>query len=195
MEAAAQRSHEDTDAAFLRFEKYVDFMRAQPDVHFVTASGLTSIYPDRARTELCPSDEVAALAELMKPSNVAKLDDIRLHDKLFSPADQFDLMTTAVAQLIHEKGDRATAAIAVEGLLGPDAPPPPAASPTQAPWPAIAAAVLDVQDYVRSNHRVPPRMFIGSNAISPADFLITLSRRLSHVQTDRPLSRHRFSRP
>jgi hypothetical protein len=75
--------------------------------------------------------------------------------------------------------------------LGPDGEPPqPTAASTQPAqvrgaiaWPAFRDATLDTCDYLRVHRRIPARVFIGSDAVAPADFLIGLASALvSHEQ-------------
>jgi hypothetical protein len=172
-----QRPPEQTDAAFERFAAYLDFMRGRPGVRFVTAADLPGLYPDRVRTEGASDEQILALARAIASPDFKGLDDQTIGAKIFSPAEQFALLTLAVGQLI-DGPDKATYPLLTHpGLLGPDAPPP--ATPQEArpplPWPAFRDAVLDVRDYLRTTHRIPPHVFIGPDPIAPADFVPALA--------------------
>ena len=184
-----QRRADETENAFHRFEQYIDFIRAQPNVQFVTASQLPALYPDRVRTEPVSSSEVAALVQAMRPTDGLTLDDRTIEGKIFSPADQFDLLTLATARAMEAKADSPADAIPIDSLLGPDSPPPtipPATDAARVAWPAFAAAVLDVRDFLQTNHRIPSRVFIGATAVSPADFLVAMTEaQLAHLKTGR----------
>ena len=64
-----------------------------------------------------------------------------------------------------------------KGLLGPDAPPPAAATATASiDWPAFVMAARDTQDFIKREGRVPARVFVGPDPMPPADFLLGLAR-------------------
>jgi hypothetical protein len=43
-------------------------------------------------------------------------------------------------------------------------------------WPAFVMAIRDVRDFIRVQHRVPARVFIGPDPVAPADFLVGAAR-------------------
>jgi hypothetical protein len=165
-----QRSAEETDAAFKRFGEYIDYIRALPGVKFVTASDLPALYPDRVRKQGASRNELLELAKNLGNG----LDYYVAGGKAYSLADQFELLTRAMADLVRGKSDASF--IAAMGVLGPDGPPPALREKTalHLAWPAFRDAVLDVSDYLRKEERVPARVFIGPDPIAPADFLVGL---------------------
>jgi len=179
-----QRPAEQSEQAFERFATYLDFMRSSPGVKFVAACDLPGMYPDRLMTQGASLGEVLELARRLGRADVKGLDDEMIDGKTFSPADQFEILTMALARLIDGQNAANLPAIVPDRLLGPDGPPPgerdaltsiswPALRDalTSISWPALRDATLDVRDYLRVNHRVPSRVFIGADAIPPADFL------------------------
>src|SRR5207302_2229856 len=60
--APPQRPAEETDAAFERYTAYVDHMKSQPGVHFITARELPLRYPDRLRATGASKDDLAEIA-------------------------------------------------------------------------------------------------------------------------------------
>ena len=168
-----QRSAGETDAAFTRFEAYIDFIRALPQTRFVTASELPRMYPDRLRTAGATDEEMKELTRRLLDAHSKGIDYQIIGSLSFSPADQFELLVGAVARQINGKLE--SHPLSTEPLLGPDAPPPASADHAPVTWPAFRAAVLDVRDYLHVNHRIPPRVFLGPDAIAPADFLIALA--------------------
>jgi len=179
-----QRSTNETNAAFDRFEKYVDFMRAQANARFVTASELSSLYPDLLRTRGASPEDMMELSTRITSQAAHGLDDIVLHNVEFSPADQFDLFTIFLGRMIDGTITKAPSAIPVESVLGPDNAPGTSVGTIHASWPAFASAVLDVRDFVKRNHRIPARVFIGANAVSPADFLLAMSSAYADFRND-----------
>src|SRR5206468_4569889 len=81
---------------------------------------------------------------------------------------------TAVGELVG--GQKVRFPIAVRGLLGPDSAPPSGRQQSQPDRFAFRDATRDVLDYLRTEHRVPARVFIGADAAAPADFLMALAR-------------------
>jgi hypothetical protein len=179
----AQRTREQSEQAFTRFAAYIDHIRSLPGARFVTASELPGMYPDALRTQGATQADVRELAAGMLAQDFKGLDDVTLGGKVFSPADQFEVLALAVADLIdHPSPTQPHSAVAVESLLGPDSSPPqkPVAPREPIAWPAFRQSVLDVRDYLHINHRVPPRVFIGNDAASPGDFLVGLASAYAH---------------
>jgi hypothetical protein len=173
-----QRPAEETEAAFERYGGYVDHIRNTPNVHFVTASELPLLYPDKMRTDGVSTDTATKLAgRIAEACRAGKgIDILTVDGQTFSPADQFEVLTAAMSARVTNAqipGGR----IKATGLLGPDGPSP-EKNPLQAdtiPWFAFRDALADVRDYVEKNGRVPARVFIGPDAISPTDFLASLA--------------------
>lgn len=171
--APPQRPAEETEAAFQRFGQYIDHIRSIPGVRWITASDLPAIYPDAARVEGATSSDLAELAQGILHPGPGGLDFRVIGRKAFSVADQFELLTLAVGQLID--GKTANSAIAATGLLGPDSLPPANRDLPPLPWPAFRDATRDVCDFIQTQQRIPARVFIGPDPVPPADFLIALA--------------------
>jgi len=180
--APSQRTPEETDAAFRRFGQYIDRLRSMPGVRFVTASDLPTIYPDLVRKDGATRDELDELAKRILQQDRGGVDFQVIGRKAFSVADQFEVLVSAVSGLNAGKEPRLR--LAAPGLLGPDGPPPASKAEVQIAWPAFQAALADVQNSLETERRVPARVFIGAEAISPADFLYALASaydRLRHA--------------
>jgi hypothetical protein len=170
-----QRPKEETDTAFRRFEQYVDFMKSQEDVKFVTASQLPAIYRDGLRGEGVSGDVLLQLARRVADAAANGIDDVRLGDQVFSPADQFDLLSVALAHAVD--GPDGGTPVRTRTLLGPgsvrqenDA------MRASLPWPAVAMAVRDVNDFAEKNGRIPSEVFAGQTPVPPAVFLVGMAR-------------------
>jgi hypothetical protein len=172
----AQRPSAETDQAFARFGTYINYIHDLPGVRFVTASQLPQLYRDRVHDDGASTQEITQIAALMQRPDFAGVDDVRIEDKIFAPAEQFDLLTRAVAGWIEKPAAPLAERLLPATLLGPDS-----AAPQQdgavAPksWDAFAAAVLDVRDHLKVNHRIPSRVFLGPDSVAPSDFLVGLS--------------------
>jgi hypothetical protein len=171
--APPQRPAAETDAAFERFGAYIDHIRTIPGVRFVTASELPLIYPDALRSEGATQADLTEMAERILKRSEPGLDLQIIGKKAYSLADQFEELTLAVSDYID--GRKPHFPIRSEGLLGPDNPPPAAASEQNLDEAAFRAAVRDVRSFIETEHRVPARVFIGANAVAPADFLVALA--------------------
>ena len=96
-----------------------------------------------------------------------------LGQQAYSCADQFELLLRAVEAVIDGKVPQFP--VRLWGVLGPEAAPPPSSERTRLEWPAFRDAVKDLGDFVRTNKRLPSRVFVGSEALPPADFLCGLA--------------------
>jgi hypothetical protein len=194
--AERQRPASDTDAAFARYGKYLDHMAATPGVKFITASELPAVYPDRLRTEGATPEEMLELARRVSAADSKGITYQILGNKAFSPADQFALLCTALDRQIakelpgpQEVPARREGAAVEPGetlqlagpLLGPDGEPP-AEGAVAGPlnWFAFRDATRDACDSVKTQHRVPARVFIGPDAVPPADFLYAIAATYLH---------------
>lgn len=168
-----QRPAGQTEQAFSRFEQYVDYIQSL-GVRFVTAGELPAIYVDRVRSPGVMEDELLDLAAKLCEEKAIGVDYQLLPGKAVSPADQMELLVGVVGDLIDGKTVRYPRA--ARGVLGPDAAPP-ASSPVEGTiaWPAFRDAALDVRNYLRTQGRVPARVFIGADGVAPADFLAGLA--------------------
>jgi hypothetical protein len=142
-------------------------------VHFITASELPRIYPDAVRTEGATEGELAELAQHIVHRAAEAVDFQVVGKKAFSVADQFELLTLAVGQFLD--GKKPAWPLVAHGLLGPDNAPPVRTEERTLAWLAFRAAMLDARDFIQTEKRVPARVFIGADAVAPADFLVTLA--------------------
>jgi hypothetical protein len=168
-----QRTAEETEAAFRRFAEYLDHIRAIPDVRFVTASDLPETYPDLVRVQGASGQDLSEIARRLAAGASTGVDFQVIGGRAYSAADQFELLATAVGELIE--GRTPHFPLKATGLLGPDSAAPPALESTHLDWFAFRDATLDARDFIQSQHRVPARVFIGADPVPPADFLTGLA--------------------
>jgi hypothetical protein len=165
--APGQLPATETEGAFARFAKYVDHMRSVPDVHFVTATELPILYADPVRKESVSASELRELASRIVAAG-GKLNFLELHNKAFSVSEQFELLLQSAAAPGAPGGQK------LIGLFGPETAVPDSAR-REIHSDEFEAAVRDVSGYVRHYRRVPARVFIGAEAISPGQFLHALA--------------------
>ena len=154
------------------FQQYITFIKAQSGVHFVTASELLELYADQSATKKFNTADVLSLAKsVQKEITFQSLDHVAL-----SGADLFSLLTDAMVAYLEKKEIRTP--VSVTQLYGPTRPFVPAVggtTPTQLPWHAFAEAVRDVQLYCRKQGRIPDEVWVGTDNLSPEDYLATLA--------------------
>src|SRR6185436_323573 len=105
--------------------------------------------------------------------------------KAFSVADQFELFTIAVSQLIENKTIKFP--VTTKGLFGPDSAPPSASAKQPITWLAFRDTTLDLRDFVQTQGRVPARVFVGPDAVPPADFLFALASVYENFRANKKL--------
>ncbi len=162
----------ETERAFADFEQYIRFIKSTPGVRFATASELMTIYRDTALTRrFTQADLLRAARSVQKEITFQRLDGFSL-----SASDTFALLTDAMASFIDRNAW--PAATSLRELYGPTrtyAPSSGAGRSTAFRWNAFAHAVRDAADFCRTFHRVPDEVWIGSESLSPADYLATLA--------------------
>ncbi|HLH52957.1 MAG TPA: hypothetical protein VKY92_05010 [Verrucomicrobiae bacterium] len=171
--APPQQPPAETEAAFGRFAQYIDHIRSIPGVRFITAGDLPSIYADPLRKKGAPEQDVFLIAKALTEA-ANGVDYIRMENRVYSPADQFELLATLVSRAIS--GHKQSFPVVLKGLLGPDQLPPGSNPRTHLDWPAFRMAAVDVENAVETEKRVPARVFIGPDPVPPAVFLVGLAR-------------------
>jgi hypothetical protein len=168
-----QRPAAETETAFRRFGEYVDYIRSIPGVHFVTASDLPLLYPDPLRARGTTEAALREIATRIRAQGANGLSYLVLDGAAYSLADQFELLLRAADARL--RAQRPAFPLAAKGLFGPDAPPPALREPRDVPSAAFQQTVADAVSFVQTQGRVPARVFIGPDAIAPADFLLALA--------------------
>lgn len=188
--APPQRTSAETDAAFERFATYVDHIRTLPSVRWVTASELPGLYPDATRTGGITEADLAELAKRIVEQSGDGLNFQLIGSNAYSIADQFELLTRAVDGSLG--GAAVTFPTRTMGILGPEAPPPAASSMASVDALAFRDAVRVARKFVEVERAVPARVFVGTESIPPADFLVALARawvarnQAGEIPLDRP---------
>ncbi len=169
--APGQLPPEKTDAAFERFGAYIDHIKSLPDIHFITARDLPEQYPDLLRTQGATFKDLAELALRLTSTNAIYFQSIA--GKSFSAADQFELFAMALGRALAD--EPVPDDLKPTGLLGPDAAP--LANVIQeVSSSAFQRTLRDVQSFLKTEHRIPSRIFFGADAISPAQFLMMMAK-------------------
>ena len=181
--APPQRPAEETEAAFRRFERYIDFQKSLPGVTFVTTAELPAFYPDRVRVEGLDAVGVAALAASLKDARTV---DARVDgDRALSPADQLVALVHFLCAVSERRA--VPERIDIPSVFGPGSPPP-ATEAGELAWPALRDALLDARSQLRELRQVPSCVFAGPRKIAPADFLVACARATSAMLASRDAS-------
>ena len=162
----------ETEAAFEDLEQYIRFIQQQPGVTFVTATDLMQLYADRAATRSFTRDDLRAMAAAVQQEITFQRGD----GFTLSAADVFGLLTGAMAEFVRT--NTIPDAIRLTAMLGPTRPfvqSSGGAPSSRFAWEAFARAVTDAAAFWRANGRMPDEIWIGTESLSPADFLATLA--------------------
>jgi hypothetical protein len=170
--APPQRTAEETDAAFKRFAEYVDYIRALPGAHWITASDLPALYPDLVRSEGATESDLDQIARRAGRGSADGLDYQRIGTRVYSVADQFELLTLALNDVLA--GRTVSFPLKAGGLMGPDAPSL-SSSLTNLDALAFRDALRGAAAFVQREGRVPARVFVGAEPVAPADFLVAMA--------------------
>ncbi len=176
--APPQRTAQETEAAFKRFAEYIDHIRQIPGVRWITASDLPVLYPDLVRTEGASAADLDEMARRILSNGW--VDFQRIGSRAYSVADQFELLTRAVNDVID--GRAPVFPLKAAGLLGPDRSTKEDSPTSEIKWPAFRDAARDVHQFIQTEHRVPARVFIGPDPMPPADFLRGLAAAWSYYR-------------
>ena len=170
----------ETEQAFRDFEQYVRFIKALPGVRFVTATELMTIYEDRAVARSFRRDDILGLARaVQKEITFQRFDGYAL-----SASDVFSLLTGAMAAL-GERNDL-PGELRIMRLDGPARTYTPSVGGTRSsryPRDAFVRAVRDVAEFSRASGRMPDEVWVGSESLSPADYVATLGQALEAAMT------------
>ena len=172
--APPQRTPTETEAAFRRFGEYLDYMRSVPGIRFVTAGELPAIYSDPVRTTATPATDLSQIASQLVAHAGEGVDFMVLGQRSYSPADEFELLALSLSRLVLKQSVESSGQI--PSLLGPDGEPPVRTTPVHLEWSAFVTALNDVVAYLEKNQRVPARVFLGPDPVSPASFLIGMAK-------------------
>ena len=169
----------ETERAFADFEQFISFIKEQPGVRFVTASDLLRLYADEAATRRFGSDDLLAAARAVQGQQNFVVNPAYA----LSVADMFSLLTQAAAGFSAHAA--LPASVTIRPLDGPAAPFVPVAGTLSAafPWDAFARATADVVAYSASMGRIPSEVWVGSENVSPSDYLAMVGATVEAIVT------------
>jgi hypothetical protein len=151
----------------------VDHIRRIPGVRWVTATDLPRTYPDLIASEGASESDLDEIARRLTDRHAVGVDYQRIGSKVFSVADQFELLSRGVDDFLS--GRKIRFPLTAKGLIGPDSAP---RGVTAFPFLntlAFRDSARSVTEYIQSERRIPSRVFVGPDSVRPADFLIGLA--------------------
>lgn len=165
-----QKSAAQQKQTFGYFENLLRYMKEFPNVRFITGSQALALYPDKARDRDFSPADLAAMAR-----GVTSRVSFQQHaDYALSASEILELLTSYVANSILDKQDPAPLRLN-QALDGPSSQVPTLQGPINVSWKQFSSTVLDVRDFLASNHRIPETVWLGSTPVPPEDYLVTLA--------------------
>jgi hypothetical protein len=151
-----RRTAEDSERCFGVLKRFVEHMKTNPSVQFVTATDLLRVYQ---RPVARVSDRKAAAESLIRGIVFAEV-----QGQMQSPADMLLVLLDLEPAIVDGPTARGTTTYNRASI----------------PASAFEKTVADVADFIRRNHRLPSDAFIGADALSLPDFAATLAGRVLH---------------
>jgi hypothetical protein len=149
------RTKDDAERCYRVLQKFVEHMKAVPDIHFVTASDLRNIYRPPLPAQVDRKLIAKHLAAGIAPMNSA--------NETLSPADMVLQLLGLEPQIVDGPTARAKTSWRSDTI----------------PRAAFEAATRDTADFIRRNKRLPNQVFIGAETLSLADFATSLAESLN----------------
>jgi hypothetical protein len=170
----------ETEQAFRDFEQYVRFMKDLPGVRFVTATELMTIYDDKAMTRSFHRDDILGLARSVQQEITFQ----RFDGYSLSASDVFSVLTSAMIGLGGR--NELPEDLKVTRLDGPGRTYVPSTGGTHASSfrrSAFVQAVRDAAEFARTTGRIPDEIWVGTENLSPADYLATIGQAVEDAIT------------
>lgn len=160
---------EEIERNYRDFEQYVQFIQKQSGVQFVHCADLMKLYEDRALAFNFTQKEIAAIAQAVQ----IEIGFQRINDFTISAADSFSLLTEAYLSFLDDVKEPAK----LNSIYGPArqfAPAMGGSKLTTIKHTEFYESVRQVSQFCRTHGRMPDEVWIGSQSISPQDYLATL---------------------
>ena len=145
------RTAEESERCYGVLRRFVQHMKAQAGVRFVTAQDLPGMYENPAAKAV---DRKAVAAQMSRRIVFGEV-----QGQMLSAADMLLALLDVTPQFVD----------------GPTAPGTTTYAKPTIPAAAFQKAAGDAADFVRRFHRLPNQVFVGADTLSPADFAATLA--------------------
>ncbi len=175
------KTPEETRLAYELWENYIRFMQHFDDVRFITASDGVKLYTDRAVERKWSSLDVKAIA-----AAVGDEPGFQRHgDYALSAAEVLATLSRYVAE--HAAGRESPAVEYPGSPLGSSSPEVTLDHPVTTESEQFLRTTADVADSIRVNGRIPPAVWLGSQAVPPSAYLRSLALVAQAMVDGKPL--------
>jgi hypothetical protein len=151
-----RRTSQDSERCFGVLRRFVEHMKANPNVRFVTATDLLRIYEN----PLVPIRDRKAVSECL----VRGITFAEVQGQMLSPADMLLVLLGLEPAIVDGPTTQGTTTYTGASI----------------PISAFQRTVDDVADFIRHHRRLPPEAFVGADTLSLPDFAVTLASSLLH---------------
>jgi hypothetical protein len=162
------KTEEETRVAFELFERYVTFIKEQPDVVFITATEAAKLYRDQALGREFNPTELKQIAGKVTSDVTFQ----RRGNHALAAADVFALLNQHFLDLTAGKAQSMTLK---DTLVGPTGTVPLMKGPIETDWSQLTRTAEDVQDFLGKQGRIPSTVWLGSTGVSPEAYLVTIA--------------------
>ena len=145
------RTNADSERCYKVLNKFVEHMKASPDVHFVTAKDLLKIY----QRPIPRRGDRRAFAQHLR----SQITFLSLRNETYSPADMLLHLLGIEPQVVDGPTGRSKSTVRAKTV----------------PRSSFQAASIEAAKFIRQNHRLPNEVFIGAEVLSLPDFTATLA--------------------
>jgi hypothetical protein len=162
-----EKNEEEKKIAYQVFEDYIHFIKRFPDVQFITATEAAKLYRDKSHERFFRTSDIKALARgVGEKVNFQKLNGCAL-----APSEVFLLLN----QYLTVRKNEEVAMQFKRTPYGPTGAVTPLSRPVTTDWSQFTRTVVDVNDYVIRNQRIPPSVWLGSVPVPPEAYLSALA--------------------
>jgi hypothetical protein len=162
------KTEDETRIAFEVFERYVTFIKDQPDVVFITASEAARLYRDQAIGRSFSPGELQQIAKKVTTDVTFQ----RRGDHALAASDIFALVNQHFLDRLDGKPQAVTSKGTFVGPTGT----PRMQGPVQTSWSQFTSTAADVQDFLDKQGRIPSAVWLGSVSVTPEAYLATLAK-------------------
>jgi len=173
------KTEDETRAAFEIFERYVAFIKDQPDVVFITATEAAKLYKDTAKGRSFTPAELKQIAAKIGGEVTFQ----RRGDHALAASEVFTLLNQHFLDLTAA-GPQAV--VLKTTPIGPTHASPVRKEPVATDWSQLTRTAADVQDFLAKQGRIPSTVWLGSTGVSPEAYLATIAKACGQLAEGKP---------
>jgi hypothetical protein len=162
------RPPESQERAFSWFEQLIRYMKAFPQVQFITGPEAVLLYADGAREHRFSSKEVAEIAGRVES-------EVNFQDNGSYTLSPAEVMTLIAEHMVLQRSGDATVALP-SSVYGPSLPSARLTKSVEVSWSQFESSVQDLHNFIQRNQQIPNAVWLGSTPVSPEAFLVAMAR-------------------